>query len=126
MERFFPGRSAEWKPAATSCCEFRLRTNATVDGGPWFNWNARYGVQGCGEENWSPGPSFLTNERFWPSFDQTPATGAAATCVMPRNPQGAVDTAYCGANSGSYRQPGLASEKRSAATSKRARPIHHR
>jgi hypothetical protein len=127
LERFFPGRSAEWKPAATSCCEFRIRTNATVgpDQIPWYNWNARKGVLGCGEENWSPGPTYLAYERFWPYFNQTVPTGDAATCVLPRNPQtGAVDTHYCSVDAPKYRQPDQPTRKRSE--TKLTRPFHGR
>jgi hypothetical protein len=128
LERFFPGRSAELKPAATSCCEFRIRTNATVgpDQIPWYNWNARKGVLGCGEENWSPGPSCLAYECFWPYFNQTFPTGAATTCVLPRKPQtGAVDMHYCSVDAGKYRLPDQPTRKRSEPT-KLTRPFHGR
>ncbi len=111
MERFFPGRSAEWKPASTSCCEFRLSTNATVDGSVWYNWNARANVQGCGEENWFPGASYLTHERTWPLFESWQSQANSTTCAIPRNAQGAIDTTLCGVNADSYRHPAARTKK---------------
>ncbi len=123
MDRFFPGRAAEWKPASTSCCEYRLRTNATVDGGAWYNWNTRHGVQGCGEENWSPGPSYLAHERFWPTFDNWQSRAVSTTCVLPRNPQGAVDTSFCSVNA-NFRHPDALAKRDTE--EKVVRRMHHR
>lgn len=97
MDRFFPGSA--WKPAATQCCEYRIRTNATVGGSPWYNWNARYNVQGCGEENWSPGAAYLKHERWWPAFDNWQPTAGSTTCVMPANSEA------CSVDAAKYRHP---------------------
>lgn len=128
LERFFPGRSNEWKPESTQCCELRVATNATVDGGPWFNWNARYNVHGCGEENWAPGAAYLTHERWWPNFEEwQPTNAGSTTCALPKNPEtGEVDTAFCHVDAGNYRYQNNNNnkKKKTEAQHPRKRPFH--